>query len=222
MVGGYSNTFDVNHNGLYLVKVDSSGTVQWTKTYYDANAEDYLYSIIHTNDGGYAAGGYIYHNGNYDMYIIKLDSSFNTCLPVETGATVGTGGAVSGGGVVDTGGTPSTGGLYHSGGTVSTLCSSLTTGTINITAPSIGAVLYPVPATNLLFVDLSVNNESKTLQKNVTIEITDVLGREVLSLPDKDYSSDIIILNISELNPGMYFVRIRTANTETVKKFIKE
>jgi hypothetical protein len=60
---------------FYIVKLDSSGLLQWTRTVWlrDGNIAK---SIIQTSDGGYAVVGYTHHIEGYpDWYIVKLDST---------------------------------------------------------------------------------------------------------------------------------------------------
>ncbi len=73
---------------LWLVKIDSTGTTKWEKTY-GGNGDDYANSIIQTQDGGYAIAGETYsvnsrdvtggHAGTGfdvgDMWILKLSAS---------------------------------------------------------------------------------------------------------------------------------------------------
>lgn len=88
--GGYivagssnSNDDDVNENQGYLdawiVKLDSSGNLQWQKSFGGSNV-DVAYSIQQTIDGGYIAAGYSASNdgdvtgnhGGYDFWVVKL------------------------------------------------------------------------------------------------------------------------------------------------------
>ena len=75
-----------NSNGAidyWLVKTDSIGNIEWQNTIGGGN-NDYLVSIILTNDEGYLLGGYSESNisgdktenciGNYDYWIVKIDS----------------------------------------------------------------------------------------------------------------------------------------------------
>lgn len=78
-----------NKNGVpdyWIVKIDSSGNKQWDKTY-GAGKVDLLYSLQQTSDGGYILGGSSTSGisgdktdstrGNYDYWIVKVDSSGN-------------------------------------------------------------------------------------------------------------------------------------------------
>jgi len=72
-----------NHGGtdFWVIKLDSSGIVQWKKAY-GGSDNDWPYSIIQTDDGGYVAVGFTESNdgdvsgnhGDKDMWVIKLDS----------------------------------------------------------------------------------------------------------------------------------------------------
>ncbi|MCP4136378.1 MAG: carboxypeptidase regulatory-like domain-containing protein [bacterium] len=80
--GGYiaSGSYTVPGNGLdaWILKLDSSGLVQWEKKYGGAGADE-ANSIIQTSDGGYALGGYTssYSNGGEDLWLLKLDPEGN-------------------------------------------------------------------------------------------------------------------------------------------------
>jgi hypothetical protein len=91
--GGYiiaghtdSNDGDVTsiagERDVWIVKLSSSGAIQWQKTIGGAES-DYAYSLQSTPDGGYIAAGYSYSNdgdvsgnhGDADAWVVKLSSS---------------------------------------------------------------------------------------------------------------------------------------------------
>jgi len=77
IIGGGTRSFDVGVIDYYILKLDSSGNLQWDK-HYGSRQTDICESIIQTSDGGYIAAGQSWLNiidGN--VYIIKLDSSGN-------------------------------------------------------------------------------------------------------------------------------------------------
>ncbi|HEY6974731.1 MAG TPA: T9SS type A sorting domain-containing protein [Chitinophagaceae bacterium] len=94
IVGGssYSNKSGEKSEGsrgdldYWVVKLDSSGNVQWDKTL-GGNDYDYLTSLQQTRDGGYIVGGTSYSNrsgdkgqksrGSADYWVIKLDKLGN-------------------------------------------------------------------------------------------------------------------------------------------------
>jgi hypothetical protein len=71
-------SFGAGYDDMYVVKMDSSGNVVWTKTiggsYYDG-----AYSIIQSPDRGYVVvgGTSSFGEGGWDIYVVKLDSSGN-------------------------------------------------------------------------------------------------------------------------------------------------
>jgi hypothetical protein len=71
---------------MYVVKLDSAGTLQWSKTIGGSN-DDWAWSIIQTTDGGVAVGGWTQSFGlGGDLYIVKLDAHGG----LEWARTVGT------------------------------------------------------------------------------------------------------------------------------------
>jgi hypothetical protein len=75
-VAGYTYSFSAGYEDMYVVKLNSSGSVQWTKTIGGAG-KDFAVCIIQTTDNGYAISGYTVPYGStyYNMVIVKLDTS---------------------------------------------------------------------------------------------------------------------------------------------------
>lgn len=78
VVCGNTSSYGAGINDLYIVKLDNSGNLLWTKTiggslYQIGNA------IINTSDGGTAIVGETrnFGAGGYDIYLIKLDGTGN-------------------------------------------------------------------------------------------------------------------------------------------------
>ena len=80
--GGYALAGETYSSGagdsdFWLVKVDSSGSTQWNKTYGQPTA-DRANSVIQTNDRGYALAGYSTgNNASNDLWFVKTDSMGN-------------------------------------------------------------------------------------------------------------------------------------------------
>ena len=78
--GGYAAVGFIYHNDgwctLWLLKMDASGNKQWNQTL-DNYAIDSQFTVIQTQDGGYAiAGSSSYYSAGYnDFKLIKTDSS---------------------------------------------------------------------------------------------------------------------------------------------------
>jgi hypothetical protein len=78
VVAGETNSFGAGSSDFWVVKLDSSGNVVWTKTI-GWSSGDYANSIIQSSDGGYVVAGYTWSfgAGGPDFYVVKLDSSGN-------------------------------------------------------------------------------------------------------------------------------------------------
>jgi uncharacterized delta-60 repeat protein len=77
VVAGWTSSFGAGSYDMYVVKLDSSGNVVWTKTI-GGIGDDQAWSIIRSSDGNYVVAGWTNSFGsNYDFYVVKLDSSGN-------------------------------------------------------------------------------------------------------------------------------------------------
>jgi hypothetical protein len=83
------------------------------------------------------------------------------------------------------------------------------------TMPQLDLNLYPNPA------NMNVYVEFTNMQKNVTIEVFDMLGNVVQGLQYNELSKYAII-PVSELQSGVYMVKIQSAEGTANKKFIKQ
>ncbi|HTF05619.1 MAG TPA: T9SS type A sorting domain-containing protein [Bacteroidia bacterium] len=90
VVAGFtaSNDSDVSGNhcndDFWIVKLDNAGNIQWQKCLGGSNYDDAFF-VRQTTDGGYIVSGdtessngdVTGHHGNYDAWIVKLDSAGN-------------------------------------------------------------------------------------------------------------------------------------------------
>lgn len=72
-----STVNDFSQTDMILVKTDAAGNVQWNQTFGNSQSADHAFSLINTNDGGFALAGMakpgtIYSEGYY--YIVKTTS----------------------------------------------------------------------------------------------------------------------------------------------------
>ena len=76
VVAGYTYSFYEGYDAhVYLIKTDSLGYVQWSRTYGYTTYDYYCYSVQQTTDGGYVlAGGRYSYPGGTDVYLLKTDS----------------------------------------------------------------------------------------------------------------------------------------------------
>lgn len=88
IVTGYTNQNAVTGYDIYLLKIDSSGNVEWTKTIGGPDW-DFAYGIEVTPDSGFIICGksYSYSNGGSDVYIVKTNSSGDVLWQKNYGGT---------------------------------------------------------------------------------------------------------------------------------------
>ena len=128
VIGGYTQSFGQGLYDVYLIKLDSAGNLQWTRTIGGSDS-DYGYALVPSVDGGYVLAGHTrsFGQGLHDVYVVKLTAGGN--LPFcPGGCQIGGGGQTSAGGVLGGGawtwygGGTSSGGLAGSGGTLFQIC----------------------------------------------------------------------------------------------------
>jgi len=76
IVGGYTESFGAGNLDFLVIKLNSSGDIEWAKTF-GGTSEDYAYSICQTSDSGYIVAGNTesFGAGAVDFLVIKLNSS---------------------------------------------------------------------------------------------------------------------------------------------------
>ncbi len=77
-IAGFTTSLSNSSTALgWLIKVDSSGKLQWNNIFGGVNATDNdLYCLVQTNDGGYALAGYTNTTANGEEYwLVKTDSN---------------------------------------------------------------------------------------------------------------------------------------------------
>ncbi len=82
--GGYiiasaSNSIDPGNYDIYLIKINTAGETQWTKSV-GGPATDYAHSIQTTSDGGYVVLAHTlsFGQGSLDFYLLKFDRKGDT------------------------------------------------------------------------------------------------------------------------------------------------
>jgi len=85
---GSTGSMGAGNSDVYLVKVDSGGVYQWSKTYGGMHTEQGN-SIQETSDLGFIIAGYSnsYGSGSYDFYLIRTDSIGDTLWTKTFGGT---------------------------------------------------------------------------------------------------------------------------------------
>ncbi|MBI4932158.1 MAG: T9SS type A sorting domain-containing protein [Bacteroidetes bacterium] len=75
IIGGTTSPPSSGNGDVYLIKTDSDGTLQWSKTF-GGTKPDYGKSILQANDGGFFIGGYTssFGGGPHNFYLVKTIS----------------------------------------------------------------------------------------------------------------------------------------------------
>jgi uncharacterized delta-60 repeat protein len=79
LVGGWSQSFGAGGQDIYLIKLDSLGGTQWTKTI-GGGYNDLVRSIQELSGGGYIMVGRTssFGSGNWDVYLLRLNANGDT------------------------------------------------------------------------------------------------------------------------------------------------
>jgi len=76
VLAGYTYSYGAGGSDFWLVKTDSNGNQLWNRTC-GGMSEDYCFSVVQTNDGGFAALGSTssFGAGVYDFWLVKLNEA---------------------------------------------------------------------------------------------------------------------------------------------------
>jgi type IX secretion system substrate protein len=87
IISGVTNSFGAGARDIYIIKTDSNGNIEWSKTFGTIN-NDISYSIIQTSDSGFVALGILNAwTTNSDMILIKLNSLGDTLWTKQYGGS---------------------------------------------------------------------------------------------------------------------------------------
>jgi len=75
-VVGCTRSFGVGGLDFWLVKTNSTGHMEWNRTY-GGSSDDFAWSVVQTVDGGYALAGYTlsFGAGSGDFWLVKTNST---------------------------------------------------------------------------------------------------------------------------------------------------
>jgi len=88
VIAGDTRSFGAGGSDVYLVKTYADGDTQWTRTF-GGTAEEWGYLIQQTTDNGYIVAAYTasFGAGDYDVYLIRTDSSGDSLWTRTFGGT---------------------------------------------------------------------------------------------------------------------------------------
>jgi len=88
VMGGFSSSFGAGRFDFWIVKTDSTGNLEWNKTYGGKN-DDVCWGLESTDDGGYVAVVTMNNNGfsgdRDDINLVKIDGNGNIVWVQEYG-----------------------------------------------------------------------------------------------------------------------------------------
>jgi hypothetical protein len=220
--GGYAICGFIDVAPYYgcIVKVNSSGIIQWTK-----RTLNDTYSIVKTSDGGYALTGAIsdFGSGSSDYCIIKFDAGWNTCGSISISTfNVGSGGTISSpvslvNSPTPTVTTPSP--TTGTGGILTSMC-----GVTGVQQETTGlpkeyslSQNYPNP-----FNPATKINYSIPKQGLVMLKVYDIFGREVKTLVNDVLTSGDYTVEFegSNLSSGIYFYKLKSGNFSETQRMV--
>ncbi|RPI17286.1 MAG: T9SS C-terminal target domain-containing protein [Ignavibacteriae bacterium] len=221
-VSGLTDSLGTGLYDVYLVKLDSNGTVQWSKTT-GGNSAEYGWTIVQTTDGGYAVAGETLSFGeSNDVYFVKLDAFGNTCVnSTSRTAVLGTTNAfrsITPTVTAQNSNVTSPAPIISSGGNLTSVC---LTGKQNISneIPSSFSLSqnYPNP-----FNPKTIINYQLPMSNFVKLIIYDVMGKEIVTLVNEQLKSGTyeVEWNASEFPSGVYFYRLQTESFKETKRMI--
>jgi len=84
-LAGATSSFGAGGANVWLIKTDAAGGHQWNQTY-GGTINDYGFSVLQTNDNGYALAGYTrsFGAGNADVFLVKVGSLSPSPTPSPT------------------------------------------------------------------------------------------------------------------------------------------
>ncbi|MEO8151373.1 MAG: T9SS type A sorting domain-containing protein [Bacteroidia bacterium] len=198
---------------VYLLKIDSTGNVQWSKSIGGAIFET-GYSVVQTSDSGFIIAGSTnsFASGNH-LYLIKTDangnsgcydSSFTTIINLySTSISVPTSSIISPAFVVNSAPT-----VINAGSDVISVC--LNTGINGLTTKN-AITIFPNPSTGHFIIELNY------FKNYCTIEVYNVIGENIFSESIYNESKEINLKNISR---GIYFVKVYDGEKIFTQKII--
>ena len=74
IIAGESSSFGLGDKDIWILRIASTGEIQWQKTYGTDTSEDSAHSVQQTSDGGFIVAGETIA-GRPDIWVLKLDAN---------------------------------------------------------------------------------------------------------------------------------------------------
>lgn len=223
ILAGYTASIGAGLDDMLLIKTDSAGNDQWTRTF-GGSGRDYGHSVQQTTDGGYIVAGYTLSSGagGDDFWLVKTDGNGNLVWSsTYGGSSSDVAYAVrqtDDGGYIATGHTLSSGSGVHDVWLLR-LATDPTSITIPPELPGRARLHqnYPNPfnpGTNIAF---EIHAAGWT-----SLKVYDLLGREVATLVNEEKAPGEYTArwDARDLAGGVYVYRLRTGSFTETKKLL--
>ena len=197
LIAGETNEGSGQDDDVYIIRTDSLGDTLWTRKY-GGNNWDMGESVCQLADGSYVIGGATrsYGAGNYDVWLIKIDSVGNMLWSKTFGGTsYDYGHSVN---LTDDGGFVASGYTYSFGAGSGDMYVIKTDSTGSLAVENNRIVIQ-----NHSYVYSTIFKGPLLLPKDKNYRVLDITGRVVM--PDK-------------IKPGIYFIEVEGIITKKVVK----
>ena len=210
-IAGQTESFTANNQDGYLIQVDSSGNLLWSKSYGGSDMDAFR-SMQKTNDDGLIMTGFTLNsNTTLAAYLVKTNANgVSQCNELSQTSSSDTFTTIVGNAynLVPYGvSVSSTSTIVGSGCPISTICSNVGVDEI---ANQNSLIIYPNPFTS----DFTIKGTSKI----GVIKIFDLTGKEILH--QKMYIGETTV-ETESLVPGYYFVSCIEGNKIINNKLLK-
>jgi hypothetical protein len=225
IIAGYTSSFGAGWTDVYLIKTNSLGEPNWSKTIGDTNV-DVVYSVQQTSDGRYIFAGYSnFGAGNDDVYLIKMDAFGDTIWTKTFGGTGRDQGRsvqqTSDGGYIIAGATTSFGAGLGDVYLIKTDGNGMVVG-IEEEIPSIEFTPILLQNHPNPFHFHTTIQYHIPMREHVTLRMYDITGKLVEILVDEKKASGLYQISWEgRTQPsGIYFYSLKTSDSVQTKKLI--
>jgi hypothetical protein len=217
IICGSTNSFGAGNYDTYLIKTDSAGETVWSRTFGSAGA-DYANSVKQTADRGFVLTG-SKQEMDSDVYIIKTDSVGISGCNESTPVTVNS--------LVNSSNVSITSNAISSNNTIINVVPLLGNGGVTTTICYLADIAENSDETYIeIFPNPSNGNFNIKIDKHLqdaSIKIFDILGKLIYSKQDIEINPDeSIIIDLSGVNNGMFFLNITNNDYSGVLRIIKQ
>jgi len=205
ILAGYQENAN-GYNNIYVIKINSSGGIQWEKSYGVENNDERGKFILQTSDNGFVIAGDMHTTSNYDdVFLMKINSNGDSLWSkIYSGPSYESAewmDNVTGGGFVITG--SATDNFDDVVLLIKTDANGNVVSGINESAAQSTIVkIYPNPFS----INTIIKINSNTQIQNASLSIYNIIGDEVHTI--NGINSNEIKIERNSMTSGMYFFKI--------------